>query len=505
MKKAVAVLLPFIEAEKDQDQQGSSIGKILLATVKGDVHDIGKNIVGVVLGCNNYEVIDLGVMVPTEKILKTAIEQNVDIIGLSGLITPSLEIMVDFAKEMEKQGINKPLLIGGATTSKIHTAVKIQPQTGFPVIHVKDASRGVGVVSQLLSKDLRDRFIDTIKEEYNELRSTYGNAQSKVNFISLGEARSNRFKINWDECPVYKPEFLGTKVFTNYSIREIREYISWVFFFVVWQLRGKFPDILKDPKLGKEATQLFKDANHLLDRIEKENLLTANAVLGFYPANSVDDDIELYEDETRKNRLTIFRNLRNQTRKEKGVPNLCLSDFIAPIDSGRNDYLGVFAVTAGIGIEKVLSEFEKDHDDYNSIMIKALADRLAEAFTELLHLKVRKEYWGFAKDETLSLKDLLLEKYQGIRPAHGYPACPDHSEKQTLFNLLNVEENTGMQLTESFSMIPAASVSGLIFANPESKYFYVGKIGRDQIKDYAKRKEYPVETVEKLLATELNY
>ena len=274
---------------------------------------------------------------------------------------------------------------------------------------------------------------------------------------------------------------------------------------MVWQLRGKFPDILKDPKLGKEATQLFKDANHLLDRIEKENLLTANAVLGFYPANSVGDDIELYEDETRKNRLTIFRNLRNQTRKEKGVPNLCLSDFIAPIDSGRNDYLGVFAVTAGIGIEKVLSEFEKDHDDYNSIMIKALADRLAEAFTELLHLKVRKEYWGFAKDETLSLKDLLLEKYQGIRPAHGYPACPDHSEKQTLFNLLNVEENTGMQLTESFSMIPAASVSGLIFANPESKYFYVGKIGRDQIKDYAKRKEYPVETVEKLLATELNY
>ncbi len=505
MKKAVAILLPFVEMEKDKDDKSSSIGKILLATVKGDVHDIGKNIVGVVLGCNNYEVIDLGVMVPAEKIIKTALEENVDIIGLSGLITPSLEIMVDFAKEMEKQGINKPLLIGGATTSKIHTAVKIQPQTGTPVIHVKDASRSVGVVSQLLSENMRDQFVDATQKEYDELKETYGSAQAKVKFISLNEARDNRMKIDWNQSPVYKPKFLGTKVFSNYPIHEIREYISWVFFFVVWQLRGKFPDILKDAKLGEEATKLFEDANRLLDRIENENLLTANGVLGFFPANSVGDDIEVYEDEDRNKLITVFRNLRNQTKKEKGTPNLCLSDFIAPKSSGRIDYIGAFAVTAGQGIEKVLSEFEKDHDDYSSIMIKALADRLAEAFTELLHLKVRKEYWEYSSDESLSLNDLLLEKYRGIRPAHGYPACPDHSEKETLFQLLDVENNTGIQLTESFSMMPAASVSGLLFANPESKYFFVGKMARDQIQDYAKRKNFPVETIEKWLATELNY
>jgi 5-methyltetrahydrofolate--homocysteine methyltransferase len=505
MKKAVAALLPYIEEEKELDEKGSSVGKILLATVKGDVHDIGKNIVGVVLGCNNYEVIDLGVMVPTEQILKTALEKNVDIIGLSGLITPSLEVMVDFAREMNKLGIKKPLLIGGATTSKIHTAIKIQPQTQTPVIHVKDASRSVGVVNQLLSKEAHGQFIDTVKKEYAELRKNYGNARSKVEFISLKDARNNGLKIDWKKSPVYKPSFLGTKVFNNYPISEIRAYISWVFFFVVWQLRGKFPEILKDPKLGEEATKLFEDANRLLDRIEKENLLTANGVIGFYPANSVGDDIEVYKDESRSKPIAVFRNLRNQTQKENSTPNLCLSDFIAPKYTGVKDYLGAFAVTAGIGIENILTEFEKDHDDYHSIMIKALADRLAEAFTELLHLKIRKDFWGYAAEESLSLDELLMEKYQGIRPAHGYPACPDHSEKETLFRLLNVEKNTGMQLTESYSMIPAASVSGLIFANPASKYFFVGKLDQDQIEDYAHRKGIGIEIVEKLLASELNY
>ena len=504
MKKAVAVLLPFIEEEKDGGPGGkSTIGKILLATVKGDVHDIGKNIVGVVLACNNYEVIDLGVMVPSEKIISIAKEKNVDIIGLSGLITPSLEIMVDFAKEMEKQGINKPLLIGGATTSKIHTAIKIEPQTGAPVVHVKDASRSVGVVSNLMSKEHRDDYIKTIKNEYTQLRQAYAESTSKVKFISLKDARENKLKIDWEKTTIIKPKALGLKVFTDYPIAEIREYISWVFFFVVWQLRGKFPEILDDPKLGVEATKLFKDANLLLDRIEKEKLLRANGVAGFFPANSVGDDIEVYADESRSEIIGTFRNLRNQT--EKDGPSLCLSDFIAPKESGKKDYIGAFAVTTGLGIDKILSEFEKENDDYNSIMIKALADRLAEAFTELLHIKIRKELWGYAPKENLSLNDLLLEKYQGIRPAHGYPACPDHSEKKTLFRLLDAGQKTGISLTESFMMNPAASVSGLIFANPESKYFFVGKISKDQAEDYARRKTKDLATIEKWLATNLNY
>ena len=505
MKKAVSVLLPYIEAEKEKGDASHSAGKILLATVKGDVHDIGKNIVGVVLGCNNYEVIDLGVMVPTEKILQAAIEKDVDIIGLSGLITPSLEIMADFAREMENKKINKPLLIGGATTSKIHTAIKIEPNCNVPVIHVKDASRSVGVVNSLISKGLRKDFVDSVKKEYQELRKSYLAASEKQKFVSLTEARKNKLQISWKFTPACKPTFTGIKEFHNYPLHEIREYINWTFFFMVWQLRGKFPEILDDPKAGKEAQKLLNDANVLLDKIEKNNLLTANGVLGFFPANSVQDDIEVYHPDDTKKVLATFRNLRNQTLKGNGTPNLCLSDFIAPKSGGKLDYLGAFAVTAGIGIRSMIAEFEKDHDDYNSIMVKALADRLAEAFTELIHHKVRKEYWGYAPDEKLSLNDMLFEKYHGIRPAHGYPACPDHSEKETLFRLLQAEKATGISLTESYSMNPAASVSGLLFAHPESKYFFVGKISEDQVEDYAKRKGVDKQKIEKLLATELNY
>lgn len=505
MKRAVATLLPYIEEEKISDGEGNgTIGKILLATVKGDVHDIGKNIVGVVLACNNYEIIDLGVMVPTEKIIQVAREKNVDIIGLSGLITPSLEIMSDFAREMEKQGIDKPLLIGGATTSKIHTAIKISPHTGAPVVHVKDASKSVGVVNQLLSKENKDSFVNQIREEYIELQKTYASASSKMEFVSIEEARKNRLRINWQANKPVKPAFLGTKSYVDYPLTEIREYINWVFFFVVWQLRGKFPEILEDARYGSEARKLFDDVNKLLDEIIAGNLIRANGVVGFFPANSVGDDIEVYNDESRSKTLAVFRNLRNQVKKEAGQPNLCLSDFISPKESGVIDYIGAFALTAGIGVDQMVKKFEATHDDYNSIMVKALADRLAEAFTELVHLKVRKEWWGYSKDENLSLDDLLLEKYQGIRPAHGYPACPDHSEKETLFNLLHAE-GSGIHLTESFSMVPAASVSGLIFANPQSKYFYVSKISYDQVQDYAQRKGVSADTVEKWLATELNY
>ncbi len=506
MKKAVATLLPFIEEENaGEGGVDVSIGKILLATVKGDVHDIGKNIVGVVLACNNYEIIDLGVMVPTEKIIEVAKERNVDIIGLSGLITPSLEIMSDFAREMEKQGIIKPLMIGGATTSKIHTAIKIMPHTGAPVIHVKDASKSVGVVNSLLSNELRDSYIEKVKSEYTQLRDNYAGSSSKVKYKSLEEARHNKFEIDWENTNIVRPEFIGTKVFSNYPLSEIREYMNWVFFFVVWQLRGKFPEILDDPKIGEEARKLYDDANRMLDKIVEENLITANGVVGFYPANSVGDDIEIYKDESRSEILTVFRNLRNQVEKEEGLPNLCLSDFIAPKESGKIDYLGAFAVTTGIGVDKLVKQFEADHDDYNSILVKALADRLAEAFTELIHLKIRKELWGYAKEEDLSLNDLLLENYQGIRPAHGYPACPEHSEKETLFDLLRASDDAGITLTESFSMVPAASVSGLVFSHPQSKYFFIGKIGKDQVIDYASRKGVSPEIVEKWLASELNY
>ncbi|MBN2480228.1 MAG: methionine synthase [Bacteroidales bacterium] len=508
MKKAVSVLQPFIEQENETDPASgiSSAGKILLATVKGDVHDIGKNIVGIVLSCNNYEVIDLGVMVPTEKIIREALTGKVDIIGLSGLITPSLEIMTDAAKQLEKQRIKIPLLIGGATTSKIHTAVKIAPHYHGPVVHVKDASKSVGVVSNFLSTSKRKSFEKLIRDEYEELRRTYEGVKSRTDYITLEASRKNRFKIDWESEQIDIPQFTGIKIFRDYQIEEIRRYINWVFFFVVWQLRGRFPAILDDPAMGAEARKLYDDANKLLNRIADEKLITANAVVGIFPANAVGDDIEVYTDNSRQKVSACFYNLRNQELKTNGsTVNLCLSDFIAPKSSGREDYIGAFAVTAGVGTEAVIREFSEEQDDYHIIMVKALADRLAEAFTELIHEKVRKEIWGYAPDENISLEALLLERYRGIRPAHGYPACPDHSEKQTLFRLLDVEKRAGITLTETFSMNPPASVSGLIFAHPLSKYFHVGKISRDQASDYATRKGLSLKRIENLLASNLNY
>ncbi len=505
MKKAVSVLQPFIEQEKDTTTAAKNAGKILLATVKGDVHDIGKNIVGVVLSCNNYEVVDLGVMVPTERIVEEAISQQADIVGLSGLITPSLEIMTDVARQFEKKGLTKPLLIGGATTSKIHTAVKIVPNYHAPVIHVKDASKSVGVVSNLLSPLLNKEFVQNTRKEYEALRETYMNAREKVSYISLEEARKNKLTIDWEHELIRTPKFVGIKTFTEYPLSEISDYISWVFFFVVWQLRGKYPDIFNDPKQGEEARRLFADAQKLLERVIRNKALTANGVMGIFPANAVGDDIEVYSDESRNTVLATFYNLRNQELKSDRSTNLCLADFVAPRESGKKDYLGAFAVTAGLGIDVLLAEFSANLDDYQGIMIKALADRLAEAFTELIHLRIRKEWWGYASDEQLSLDDLLLEKYSGIRPAHGYPACPDHSEKETLFRLLDAEKHTGIKLSESFSMIPAASVSGLVFANPASRYFFVGNLSPDQVEEYASRKGMPVGKIESLLASNLNY
>jgi 5-methyltetrahydrofolate--homocysteine methyltransferase len=507
MKKAVATLLPYIEKENKEggkDSRGSA-GKVLLATVKGDVHDIGKNIVGIVLSCNNYEIIDLGVMVPTEKILQTAREKKVDIIGLSGLITPSLEVMIDIARELEKKGFDKPLLIGGATTSKIHTAIKIEPNYKAPVIHVKDASKSVGVVSSLLSPKLRSNFIKDIRDKYKILRSDYSGTKEKIKYVTLGEARKNKLKIDWETARIYKPEYTGIKIFKDFPIEDIRPYINWMFFYVVWEIRAKFPDILNDPDKGEEARRLYYDANRLLDLIIKEKLLKASGVLGFFPANSAGDDIEVYADDNRDKVLTRFINLRNQNLREENLPNLCLSDFVAPKESGIKDYIGAFAVTAGLGIEDILKKYETNLDDYSSIMIKALADRLAEAFTELIHKKVRQQYWGYAPDENISINDLFLEKYRGIRPAHGYPACPDHSEKETLFRLLGATRNAGISLTENYSMYPAASVSGLLFSHPQSRYFLVGKISGDQTEDYALRKNVSLETVEKWLASNLNY
>ncbi len=506
MKRAVATLLPFIEQEKAMGEDGGShsAGKILLATVKGDVHDIGKNIVGVVLGCNNYEVIDLGVMVHTDRILEEAQKQQVDIVGLSGLITPSLEEMIHVASEMERRGLNYPLLIGGATTSKIHTAVKIEPRYSHPVIHVKDASKSVGVVSALLSKENRANFIRATREDYEALRIDYAGAGKEIKYLSLEDARKNGPLLDWSAETIYRPNSLGIQTLLDFPMEKIREYINWVFFFVTWELRGKFPEIFDHPKYGVEARKLYEDAQQMLDRIISEKWLTANAVFGIFPASARGDDILIFNDESRKGILTRFTNLRNQTLKEKGLPNLCLADFIAPLDSGMEDYLGAFAVTAGIGIEEKIREFEADHDDYSAIMLKSLADRLAEAFTELLHAEIRQNYWGYAREESLTMNELFLEKYRGIRPAHGYPACPEHSEKEVLFNLLGAGRH-GISLTENWSMVPAASVSGLIFAHPKSKYFFVGKIGKDQVEDYAARKRMEPQQIERLLASNLNY
>ncbi|GAB3712516.1 methionine synthase [Spirosoma flavus] len=540
MKKAVAYLTPFIEAEKS-GEGSSSAGKILLATVKGDVHDIGKNIVGVVLGCNNYEIIDLGVMVPTQKILDAAREHNVDIIGLSGLITPSLDEMVGVAKEMQRQGFTLPLLIGGATTSRMHTAVKIDPHYAGPVIHVLDASRSVPVAGRLTSEQMatRETIFTEIKAEYSKLRDDHARRRQDKATLTIDKARENRTSINWKDFEPTKPTFLGNRYFEDYDIAELAKYIDWTPFFQTWQLHGKYPAIFEDATVGKEARQLFDDANQLLQEIINGKLLKAKAVVGFFPANSADDDVLLhdYDEQIRDipcerhgshrhieykisraqsqasvnsvgelvyDTKTVLHFLRQQNQKAPGLPNFCLSDFIAPLESGREDYIGGFAVTAGIGIEALLEKYERDHDDYNSIMVKAIADRLAEAFAERMHERVRTEFWPYATNETFTNDQLIKEEYQGIRPAPGYPACPDHTEKETLFNLLDANK-IGIELTESFAMYPASSVSGFYFSHPESKYFAVGKINKDQVNDYAQRKDMSVEDVEKWLAPVLNY
>ena len=475
MKKAVAYLLPFIEEDKGGVSQSN--GKILLATVKGDVHDIGKNIVGVVLGCNNYEIVDLGVMVAPEKIIQAAKDENVDAIGLSGLITPSLDEMVYLAKEMERQNFQVPLLIGGATTSKAHTAVKIDPQYKNAVVHVHDASRAVTVVGDLLNKKNNQKYIGDIKADYEKVREGFLNRSSKKEYVSLADARKNKLKIDWDASEIMKPNFEGIQVFEDFDLSKLVDYIDWTPFFRTWELAGKYPAILSDKVVGKEATKLFSDAKILLAQILNENLLTAKAVFGIFLANSTnDDDVEIYADADRKAINTKVVTLRQQTKKKEGIPNIALADFVAPKETGIEDYMGAFCVSTGFGTAEMAAEFEKDHDDYNSIMIKALADRLAEAFAEYLHEKVRKEYWGYASDEVLSNNELIKEEYKGIRPAPGYPACPDHTEKLTIWELLQVKETIGVELTDSLAMWPAASVSGYYFANENSKYFGVGKI-----------------------------
>lgn len=497
MKQAVAYLTPYLEAEK---AAGQVKGKILLATVKGDVHDIGKNIVGVVLGCNNYDVIDLGVMVPCEKILATAKEKNVDIIGLSGLITPSLEEMSYVAKEMQRLDFQLPLLIGGATTSRAHTAIKIEPHyKNGATVHVVDASRAVGVVSQLLSNELQSDFVANTRQEYNKLRLLHANKKSNNEMIPLLAARNNKVKIDWEHYQPPKPTFLGTKFFIDYPLEKLVNYIDWTPFFHTWELAGRYPQILEDKVIGESARNLFADAKTMLATLIEKKWLQANAVIGFFPANSVGDDIEIYEDDTRQNIRATFRMLRQQTKKQTGKANICLADFIAPKSSERYDYLGLFAVTAGLKIENQLAQFAKNNDDYNDIMLKALADRLAECFAEHMHECVRKTFWGYASDEKLSNDELIKESYCGIRPAPGYPACPDHTEKPLLFSLLNAEA-AQITLTENFAMWPASSVSGFYFSHPDSQYFGVGKIGLDQITDYARRKQMDIEAIKRWLA-----
>ncbi len=505
MKKAVARLTPRLEAEK-AELKGSprNNGKVLLATVKGDVHDIGKNIVGVVLACNNYEVIDLGVMIPADRILAAAREHQVDIIGLSGLITPSLEEMVHVAKEMERQKFTIPLLIGGATTSDIHTAVKIEPWYSQGVVHVKDASKAVGVVSNLLSAEAKKDFTGAIKKKYEGIRSTY-DKKADYSYVSLAAARKNNLKPDWESTKIYRPQFIGNKMFFDYPLDEIAKYIDWTFFFHAWKLNGRYPAILTDPVKGTEATKLFNDAKQLLDEITGKKMLIARGVIGLYPCNSTGDDIEVYSDETCAKLITTFRFLRNQQLKEPGQPNLCLADFIAPKNSGIVDYMGGFAVTAGLGVEEWVAIYEQELDDYHAILVKMLADRLAEAFAELMHERVRKEFWGYAREEHLDVFSMIREEYQGIRPAPGYPACPEHSEKRTLFDLLEADKKIDIKLTENYAMYPAASVSGFYFSHPQAQYFNLGRVSKDQVASYAKRKDIMFEHAEKLLNTNLNY
>jgi len=504
MKKAVAWLLPLLEAGKQSGEGARTRGRIVLATVKGDVHDIGKNIVGVVLGCNNYEIIDLGVMVPCEKILRTAREAKADVIGLSGLITPSLEEMAHVAREMQREGMNIPLLIGGATTSRVHTAVKIAPSYTHPVVHVLDASRAVGVAGSLLNPEQRAAFDQKNRSEQEAARTAHRDRKPQRALITLLEARARRTKIDWAAASIEKPSFLGVRALDHFPLQQIVPYIDWSPFFHVWELRGRYPQILDDSTVGPRARELFDDAQRLLGRIVDLKLITARAAYGFFAANSVEDDIEVYVDGTRSQILTVFHCLRQQAEKPEAQPNRALADFIAPRGAGLEDYLGAFALTAGIGVPALCAEFERDHDDYSSILTKALADRLAEGFAELLHKRARQE-WGYGLQENLGPEDLLHERYRGIRPAPGYPACPDHSEKRLLFDLLGAEACTGISLTENFAMLPASSVSGLYFAHPEARYFAVGKIGRDQALDYSLRKGMDLAMVERWLAPNLAY
>ena len=500
MKKSVAYLTPYLEKEK---AAGSAKGKILLATVKGDVHDIGKNIVGVVMACNNFDIEDLGVMVPAQKILDRAEEINADIIGLSGLITPSLDEMVNVAEEMTKRNMKTPLLIGGATTSRIHTAVKIAPKYEHTVIHVLDASKSVGVSTNLLS-DKAAEYSDLIKTEYSDLAESHKLRQGAKNSIPYLEAKRNKTKVDWTNWKLIAPLQNGVTTFENFDLSEIRKFIDWTPFFSTWMLKGKFPAIFENETVGEEARKLYNDAQIMLDEIVSQKLLKANAVIGLFPANADGDDVSIWKNESRDEELSKFHFLRQQGKKADGIPNISLADFVAPAEVG-DDYFGGFAVTTGIGIEALIEQHKKDHDDYKEIMVKALADRLAEAFAELMHKKVRTGVWGYASNEELSNEELIKEKYDGIRPAPGYPACPDHTEKRTLFDLLEVEKNTGIELTESFAMYPASSVSGFYFSHPDSKYFGLGKIGRDQVEDYARRKQMSTGEVEKWLAPNLNY
>jgi 5-methyltetrahydrofolate--homocysteine methyltransferase len=499
MKKAVAYLLPFIEAEKDGVR--SSSGKVLMATVKGDVHDIGKNIVGVVLGCNNYEVIDMGVMVPFEKIIQTAIQEKVDVIGLSGLITPSLDEMVTVAKEMERANLTIPLMIGGATTSKVHTAVKIeQHYTKGQTVHVLDASRAVTVVESLLGNK-KQQFVVDLRNEYARVREHHEKHRGAKQLLGLEDARENALKIAWKQQDCVRPKKMGVTQFPNFPLTDLVDYIDWTPFFQTWELHGRFPAILDDELVGAEARNLFADAQAMLQTIISENWLVAKGAVGLFPANSVGDDIEIYSDESRTNVLHTQRTLRQQTKKTVGQPNISLSDYIAPKDTGIEDYIGAFVVTTGIGMDEHIERFEKDQDDYNAILLKALADRLAEAFAEKLHEIIRKETWGYATDETWSNLDLIQEAYRGIRPAPGYPACPDHTEKLGIFDLLNATELTGVSLTESLAMLPTSSVSGWYFGHPDAKYFGLGKISEEQVQDIAKRKKVPFETMERWLSS----
>ncbi len=502
MKKSVAYLIPYLEAEKLRSgDTKTSKGKILMATVKGDVHDIGKNIVGVVLGCNNYDIVDMGVMVPAEKILDAAITENADIIGLSGLITPSLDEMVTVASEMERRKMNLPLLIGGATTSRIHTAVKIAPKYSGPVIHVLDASKSVGVASDLLGEK-RDALVAAVLEEYAGLKESHESRQEEKNHVAFTQAQANKVKIDWNAYQPSIPKKLGLTVFDNVSLEEIRSYIDWTPFFNTWMLKGKYPAIFENPTVGEEAKKLYKDANDTIDKLVTSGTLTAKAVVGLFKANAVGDDVEIFSEQGDK--IDTFHFLRQQGKKGAGLPNVSLADYIAPKDSGKLDYMGGFAVSI-FGAKELAEKYEKDHDDYSSIMIKSVADRFAEALAEMMHQKVRQEIWAYAPDETLDYESLIKEKYQGIRPAPGYPACPDHTEKPALFDLLKVQGNIGVELTESMAMYPASSVSGFYFAHPEARYFGLGKVYKDQVKDYSERKGMDLEVIEKWLGPNLGY